>query len=84
MGHARGMILLAASEKDLPVRSYPAKKIKQVLTGNGSAAKIQVQRSIQSQLRLGRLPEPPDVADALAVALCHLNRSRGIFKGAPL
>ena len=84
MGHARGMILLAASEKNLPVKSYPAKKIKQVLTGNGSAQKMQVQRAIQSQLKLARLPEPADVADALAVALCHLNRSRGIFKGVSL
>jgi len=81
MGHARGMIFLAASEKGLPVKSYPAKKIKQVLTGNGSAGKLQVQRAIQSQLGLLRLPEPPDVADALAVALCHLNRSRRVFKG---
>jgi crossover junction endodeoxyribonuclease RuvC len=81
MGHARGMIFLAASEKGLPVTSYPAKKIKQTLTGNGSAAKIQMQRSIQSQLRLAKLPEPPDVADALAVALCHLNRASKNFIG---
>jgi crossover junction endodeoxyribonuclease RuvC len=83
MGHARGMIFLAAAERGLPVRSYAAKKIKQTLTGNGSASKLQMQRAIQSQLCLGRMPEPPDVADALAVALCHLNHSRRPWKGAP-
>ena len=82
MGHARGMIFLAAAEKNMPVVSYPAKKIKQTLTGNGSAHKIQVQRAIQSQLKLARLPEPPDVADALAVSLCHLNRAAKNFTGA--
>jgi crossover junction endodeoxyribonuclease RuvC len=84
MGHARGMVFLAAAQRGLPVKSYPARKIKQVLTGNGNAGKLQVQRAIQSQLGLLRLPEPADVADALAVALCHLNRSRRIFKGAAL
>ncbi len=74
MAHARGLILLAAAEQGIPLANYSAKRIKQTLTGNGSAGKMQVQRSIQSQLSLSRLPEPADVADALAVALCHLNR----------
>ncbi len=75
MGHARGMIFLAAAELGLPVTSYSARRIKQTLTGTGSAHKMQVQRSIQAQLCLLKLPEPADVADALAVALCHLNRA---------
>jgi crossover junction endodeoxyribonuclease RuvC len=76
MGHARGLIFLAAAQKCLPVTSYSAKKVKQTLTGNGSATKMQMQRSIQTQLRLACLPEPPDVADALAIALCHLTRAQ--------
>jgi crossover junction endodeoxyribonuclease RuvC len=71
MGHARGVILLAAGQRDLPVVSYAAGRIKKLITGNGQASKEQVQRAIQRELSLPRLPEPPDVADALAVALCH-------------
>lgn len=70
MGHARGVILLAAARAGVAVDEYPANRIKQSLTGHGHASKRQVQRTIQSTWQLGRLPEPPDVADALAVALC--------------
>ena len=71
MGHARGVIFLAAAQRDLPVLSYNATSIKKTVTGNGRASKDQVQRTIQRELGLDRLPEPSDVADALAVALCH-------------
>jgi crossover junction endodeoxyribonuclease RuvC len=71
MGHARGAILLAAAQQNVPVVSYAATRIKKTVTGNGRAAKDQVQRTIQRELGLAKLPEPPDVADALAVALCH-------------
>jgi crossover junction endodeoxyribonuclease RuvC len=71
MGHARGVIILAAAQRDLSVHSYNATRIKKTLTGNGRAPKDQVQRTIQKELRLSKLPEPPDVADALAAALCH-------------
>jgi len=71
MGHARGVILLAAAQRDLPVLSYNATSIKKTITGNGRASKEQVQRTIQRELGLAQLPEPPDVADALAAALCH-------------
>ncbi len=71
MGHARGVILLAASERSIPVVSYNATRIKKTVTGNGRAPKEQVQRTIQRELRLAKLPEPPDVADAIAIALCH-------------
>jgi crossover junction endodeoxyribonuclease RuvC len=71
MGHARGVIFLAAAQRDLPVVSYNATRIKKSITGNGRASKDQVQRTIQRELGLAQLPEPPDVADALAVALCH-------------
>ena len=72
MAHARGVILLAAAEHKLPVIHYMPTQIKRLLTGSGKANKEQVQRAIQSELRLDRILEPNDVADASAVALCHL------------
>lgn len=71
MAHARGVMFLAAAQRGLPVVSYNATRIKKTITGNGRAAKEQMQRTIQRELGLTKLPEPPDVADALAAALCH-------------
>lgn len=76
MGHARGVICLAARLARVPVFPMPAKRIKQSVTGNGNASKLQVQRAVQQQFSLGVAPHPPDVADALAVALCYLNTLR--------
>lgn len=70
MGHARGVILLIASKRGAEVKEFAANRIKQSLTGFGHATKGQMQRAIQSTWNLAELPEPPDVADALAVALC--------------
>ena len=70
MAHARGVILLAASQAGLAVRDLPATKVKKSLTGNGHASKQQMQRAIQSVCNLAALPRPADVADALAIALC--------------
>jgi crossover junction endodeoxyribonuclease RuvC len=71
MAHARGVLFLAAAQRGLPVVSYNATRIKKTITGNGRATKEQVQRTVQRELGLVQLPEPPDVADALAAALCH-------------
>jgi crossover junction endodeoxyribonuclease RuvC len=71
MGHARGVICLAAAKAGIEVTNYSATQIKKVLTGNGRAPKSQMQAAIQRELRLPKLPEPADVADALAIALCH-------------
>ena len=71
MAHARGVLMLAATQRDVPVVSYNATRIKKTITGNGHASKEQMQRTIQRELGLAALPEPPDVADALAAALCH-------------
>lgn len=71
MGHARGIVFLRAAEAGLPIAEYAATRIKKSLTGNGRASKNQVQLMIQSTLNLRKLPEPPDTADAMAVALCH-------------
>jgi len=75
MGHARGVICLAARLAGMPVLSFSAKRVKQSITGNGNASKLQVQRAVQNYFSLHRLPYPPDVADALAVALCYANGS---------
>jgi crossover junction endodeoxyribonuclease RuvC len=71
MAHARGVIFLAAAQRGVPVVSYNATRIKKTVTGHGRATKDQVQRTVQRELNLPQLPEPPDVADALAAALCH-------------
>lgn len=76
MGHARGVVLLAAAESDLNVFGYSPTKIKKFLTGNGHADKKQMQLMVQSTLNLKTIPKPPDVADAVAAALCHFNQIR--------
>lgn len=75
MGHARGVVLLAAAEAGVAIESYSATHVKKSLIGSGHASKQQVQRAVQSVFRLVRAPQPPDVADALAVALCHAYRA---------
>lgn len=71
MGHARGVICLAAAEAGIQVVDYASTQVKKTLTGNGRAPKGQMQLAIQRELNLATLPEPPDVADALAIAFCH-------------
>ena len=71
MGHARGVLLLAAGLRGVPVTSYNATQIKKTITGHGRASKVQMQYAMLRELCLPTLPEPPDVADALAAALCH-------------
>jgi len=71
MGHARGVIFLKAAEEHISVVPYASTRIKKSLTGNGRASKQQVQLMIRSALDLPQVPESPDAADALAVALCH-------------
>jgi crossover junction endodeoxyribonuclease RuvC len=76
MGHARGVLLQQAAAVNADIYSFSATRIKKALTGNGRAGKAQMQRAIQSMLRLPKLPEPPDVADAIAAALCCANDRR--------
>ena len=75
MAQARGAILAAASLREVPVRSYAATMIKMSLTGNGRAAKDQVQRMVFSLLELSAPEKPYDTYDALAAALCHINQN---------
>lgn len=74
MGHARGVICLAAAINQVPVVSYAATHIKGALTGNGRASKEQIQRMVMVRLNLKSAPDKLDVTDALAVALCHIVR----------
>ena len=71
MGHARGVICLAAAEAGIPVCHYAATQVKRLLTGSGRANKLQIQQAVCREFSLAEPPEPPDVADALAIALCH-------------
>ena len=77
MGHARGVICLAAARAGIEVMHFEPTRVKRVMTGNGRAPKHQIQQAVQLQLGLPNLPEPADVADALAIAICghHLGTS---------
>ena len=78
MGHARGVILQKCAEAAIEVKSFSATRIKKSITGNGRASKEQVQRTIQTILSLSAVPEPNDVADAIAAALCCANSINSI------
>lgn len=76
MGHARGVIIATASRFGPPVRDYSVTQVKRCLTGNGQASKAQVQRAVMNAFGLTDLPEPHDVADALAVAFCCIQAAK--------
>jgi crossover junction endodeoxyribonuclease RuvC len=78
MGHARGVLCLAAAQRDIPVMHYASTQVKRMLTGNGRAPKTQMQLAICRELGLAAPPEPADVADALAIALCHHHLGRKV------
>ena len=73
LGHVRGVAMLAAAQAGLPVIAYSPLSIKSAVVGYGSAEKSQVQLMVARLLQLPRPPEPADVADALAIAICHLH-----------
>ena len=71
LGMARGVIILAAALREIPVFEYAPSRAKCAVVGNGRASKGQVQAMVQRLLRLSKLPQPEDAADALALAICH-------------
>lgn len=75
LGHARGVVLLALAEDELPVHEYNPNEIKKAVVGYGKAEKGQVQKMVRMILSLDEEPLP-DSADALAIAICHLNTLR--------
>jgi crossover junction endodeoxyribonuclease RuvC len=76
MGHARGVIYLAAALRAVPVTSYAPTEVKRAVTSNGHASKEQVQQMVQRLLSLPSLPTPDHVSDALAMAITHAFRER--------
>lgn len=76
VGHARGATLLALAQAGVSIFEYTPLEVKQAVTGNGRAEKAQVQRMVTLLLGLDKIPKPDDVADALAIALCHLHSAR--------
>jgi crossover junction endodeoxyribonuclease RuvC len=75
VAHARGVVFLALGQKGVPVGSYTPQQVKSAVIGRGRAEKEQVQRLVAVLLGLDTVPGPDHAADALAIAICHANRS---------
>ncbi len=71
MGHARGVVCLVSGVKEIPLVNIASTHVKKSVTGKGHAGKFQVQKMVQHRLGLKSMPEPPDVADAMAIAMTH-------------
>jgi len=76
LGMARGVVLVASARQGVPVFEYSPSQAKRAVVGNGRASKEQVQAMVQALLCLSELPTPNDAADALALAICHLQRAK--------
>lgn len=77
VGQARGVVLLAAAQRDIPVHEYTPSEIKQSIVGYGKADKAQVQEMVRMILSLEAIPQPDDAADAIAVAICYAHHASG-------
>ncbi len=76
IGHVRGVVLLAAAQKKVPVFSYFPRQVKKALVGNGNATKSQIQRMVETLFGLSNdKSRPDDLSDAIAIALCHANHA---------
>jgi len=76
VGHARGVVLLTLAQGHVPIYEYTPLQVKLAVTGHGRADKAQVQQMVTLLLGLNKVPKPDDVADALAIAICHLHSAR--------
>lgn len=72
LAEVRGVVMLAAAQEKVPVHSYSPREVKASVAGYGHASKEQMQKMVRALLNLREVPEPADAADALAVALCHI------------
>ena len=72
LGHARGVLVLAAALRDLPVAEYPPREVKKRVVGTGAATKGQIGFMVRKHLGLREVPSPADAADGCAIALCHI------------
>jgi crossover junction endodeoxyribonuclease RuvC len=75
VGHARGVAVVTAANRNIPIYEYTPLQVKQAVAGYGRAEKKQMQQMVKILLNLKEPPKPDDVADALAVAICHGNSS---------
>jgi crossover junction endodeoxyribonuclease RuvC len=80
VSQARGVVLLAGQENDLSIFDYTPLQVKTACTGYGRADKRQMQKTIQLMFKLAKLPKPDDIADAIAICVCHLNTNRIVEK----
>jgi crossover junction endodeoxyribonuclease RuvC len=78
LGRAQGVAIAAAMHYDLPVAEYAPKKVKQAITGNGNADKEMIWKMLERVFTIKKQPKYYDATDALAVALCHHQQSRGL------
>lgn len=78
IGNVHGIVHLAAVQSSVPIFSYYPIQVKKILLGYGRAQKAQTQRMVQRVFNLDKIPQPDDVADALALALCHAHRTRNL------
>ena len=76
LGQARGSLILAAAQADIPVYEFAPRKVKMSVCGNGAASKEQVSYMVTQILKLKEPPKPLDVSDAMAVGLCYINQAR--------
>ena len=80
VAQARGVVLLAAAQRQVPVYEYTPLQVKQSVVGYGRAEKRQVQDMVKLLLRLTACPKPDDVADALAIAICHAHSNNSLLR----
>jgi len=76
LGQARGVLLLSAASKGIPSMVYAPKKVKQSVTGSGSATKKQVKYMVEKILNINKPIKSLDITDALAIGLCHINQNK--------
>ena len=81
VSHGRGVILLSAAQRQLPVFEYTPMQIKQAVVGYGNATKLQVMYMTKRLLKMEKVARPDDAADAIAVALCHARTSTSLLHG---
>lgn len=81
VSHGRGVILLSAAQRELPVFEYTPMQIKQAVVGYGNATKLQVMDMTKRLLKMEKVARPDDAADAIAVALCHARTSTSLLHG---
>lgn len=81
VAEARGVMIMTAAENGVPVFEYTPLQVKQAVVGYGRAQKIQIQQMVKAILSLGEIPKPDDVADALAIAVCHAHSYKMVKSG---